>query len=207
MNLIVEGEGIFISKHQGRIRLVQESQVVEEVPLIQLKQILVHRIDTGVGISSDVVKLCSEEGIALHFLEKNGMVRASLCAAGLTGTVLTRRAQPLAFSSAKGCEFARAFTCGKLANPLHLLRYLMRSRKDEQPQLCQQLHQAVQAIQDVPGERDRRAGDYCKACLPQRQGQDFRRFSGIAWLYSPQSSRPTAIPAQRQAPGPAPLPG
>ncbi|MBX5450883.1 CRISPR-associated endonuclease Cas1 [Thermogemmatispora sp.] len=152
MNLIVEGKGIFISKHQGRIRLVRGSQVVEEVPLIHLNQILV--IDTGVGISSDVVKLCSEEGIALHFLEKNGMVRASLYAAGLTGTVLTRRAQLLAFSSAKGCELALAFTRGKLANQIHLLRYFMRSRKDEQPQLCQKLHQSAQAIQDLLGEMD-----------------------------------------------------
>ncbi|MBX5455755.1 MAG: CRISPR-associated endonuclease Cas1 [Thermogemmatispora sp.] len=76
MNLIVEGKGIFISKHQGRIRLVQGSQVVEEIPLIHLKQILV--IDTGVGISSDVVKLCSEEGIALHFLEIGRPGRSAL---------------------------------------------------------------------------------------------------------------------------------
>jgi CRISPR-associated protein Cas1 len=147
MDLIVEGKGLFISKHQGRIRVMQDTKVIQEVPLIHLKQIMI--IGNGVGFSSDVVKLCGEEGIPLHFLHRNGLVSAALYAAGLTGTVLTRRAQLLAFTSERGPIIARAFTRGKLLNQIQLLRYFAKSRKDEEPALADSLLEGARAIADL----------------------------------------------------------
>jgi CRISPR-associated protein Cas1 len=146
MELLVEGKGLFLSKHQGRIRVVQGKKVMQEIPLIHLKQILI--VDNGVGVSSDVVRVCAEEGIPLHFLRSSGTVTASLYAAGLTGTVQTRRAQLLATTSPRGALAARAFTCGKLANQANLLRYFAKTRKDDQPLVYQHLQSHVQEIND-----------------------------------------------------------
>ena len=74
--------------------------MVTEVPLIHLDQVLI--VDNGVAISSDVVRACSEEGIPIHFLGSRGNAIASLYSAGLIGTVLTRRAQLLAYENAMG---------------------------------------------------------------------------------------------------------
>src|SRR5436305_8857667 len=96
MELIVEGKGSFLGKHQGRLRVMQERKTITEVPLIHLKQVII--VDGGVSISSDVIRTCSEEGIPIYFLSGRGVAIASLYSAGLTGTVMTRRAQLLAYA-------------------------------------------------------------------------------------------------------------
>src|SRR5437762_4942022 len=97
MDLIVEGKGLFIGKHQGRICVSQQQKTLQEMPLNHLQQIVV--VDSGVSISSDVVRVCSEEGIPIHFISKHGGTLGSLYAAGLNATILTRRAQLLAYTT------------------------------------------------------------------------------------------------------------
>jgi len=128
MELIVEGRGSFVGKHQGRLRVTREQKTVTEVPLIHLDQVIV--VDSGVAISSDVVRTCVEEGIPIHFLSKSGRAIAALYSAGLTGTVLTRRAQLVAYEDARGVALARAFVAGKLENQANLLRYMAKYRKE-----------------------------------------------------------------------------
>ena len=112
MDLIVEGKGLFLGKHQGRLRLSREGKTVSEAPIIHLQQVII--VDTGVAISSDVVKTCAEEGIPIHFLSAGGRSLAGLYSAGLTGTVLTRRAQLSAFEDERGLALALAFVKGKI---------------------------------------------------------------------------------------------
>lgn len=137
MELIVEGKGTFLGKHQGRLRVTREQKLVTEVPIIHLKHVLI--VSTGVSISSDVVRTCSEEGIPLHFISSRGDAVASLYSAGLTGTVLTRRAQLLAYESKKGILAAKAFISGKLENQANLLRYIAKYRKESNPAAYEQL--------------------------------------------------------------------
>src|SRR5262249_51322855 len=119
MELIVEGHGVFVSKHQGRLRVSKDKSVVNEAPLIHLHQVLL--IGSGIGISSDAIRACTEEGIPLHFLSGSGSAIAGIYAAGLTGTVATRRAQLLAYTDTRGLALARAFVGGKLENQANLL--------------------------------------------------------------------------------------
>ena len=137
MELVVEGKGAFIGKHQGRLRVTREQKTVTEVPLIHLKQVMI--IDSGVSLSSDVVRVCSEEGIPIHFLDSRGTVLASFYSAGLTGTVLTRRAQLLAYETVVGVKLAKAFVQGKLENQANLLRYMAKYRKETDPSLYEEL--------------------------------------------------------------------
>src|SRR5579859_2277608 len=127
MDLIVEGKGAFIGKHQGRIRVYREQKVTREAALLHLRQIVI--VDSGVSISSDVVQACSEEGIAIHFLGRNGKNTAGLYAAGLVGTVLTRRAQLLAYEGQQSITLGKAFVSGKLENQMNLVRYFGKSRE------------------------------------------------------------------------------
>lgn len=144
MDLIVEGKGLFIGKHQGRIRVYREQKMLQEAPILHLKQIVI--VDRGVGVSSDVIEACSEEGIPLHFMSKTGRNTAGLYTAGLVGTVLTRRAQLLAYTLPQSVTISVAFVTGKIENQLNLLRYLAKSRKEEDE------HELYQSMQLVIGE-------------------------------------------------------
>jgi CRISPR-associated protein Cas1 len=87
-------------------------------------------VDSGVSISSDAIKACCEEGIPIHFLDSRGNAVAGVYSAGLTGTVLTRRAQLLAYENTTGITLAKAFVAGKLENQANLLRYMAKYRKE-----------------------------------------------------------------------------
>lgn len=137
MDLIVEGKGLFLGKHQGRLRLSREGKTVSEAPIMHIQQVII--VDTGVAISSDVVQACAEEGIPIHFLSAGGRSLAGLYSAGLTGTVLTRRAQLGAFEDERGLALAMAFVKGKIENQRALIRYIGKYRKEADPALFEEL--------------------------------------------------------------------
>ena len=147
MDLIVEGKGLFIGKHQGRICVSRQQKTLQEMPLIHLKQIVV--VDSGIAISSDVVRVCSEEGIPIHFISKHGSALAGLYATGLNATVLTRRAQLLAYTTPLGVVVSKAFVTGKIANQANLLRYFAKSRAEEMPALCQEIELVLGDLRDA----------------------------------------------------------
>ncbi|MFL5586065.1 MAG: CRISPR-associated endonuclease Cas1 [Ktedonobacteraceae bacterium] len=157
MELIVEGRGTFLSKHQGRLRVTREKTMVAEVPIIHLDQVLI--IDNGIAISSDVVRVCSEEGIPIHFLSGRGNAFASLYSAGLTGTVLTRRAQLLAYENAVGVTLAKAFVQGKLENQANLLRYMAKYRKETEPALHEEMMLVALEMRDYLYELEQLQAD------------------------------------------------
>ncbi|SRR6266487_691915 len=157
MELIVEGRGTFLAKHQGRLRVSREQKMVTEVPLIHLDRVLI--IDNGVAISSDVVRVCSEEGIPIHFIGSRGNAIASLYSAGLTGTVLTRRAQLLAYENSVGVTVARAFIAGKLENQANLLRYMAKYRKETEPELYEEMMLVALEMRDYMYELEQIEAD------------------------------------------------
>ncbi len=146
MDLYVDIRGGFISKHQGRLRVSKDRERLQEAPLIHLRQVLVG--GGGVSISSDAVRACSEEGIPIHFLSPSGTPYASLYSAGLTGTVLTRRAQLRAYDDERGAALARAFTMGKLQNQANLLRYAAKYRKETDRAVYEALTAAAAEVVD-----------------------------------------------------------
>src|SRR5450755_1492125 len=147
MDLIVEGKGLFIGKHQGRICVSRQQKTLQEMPLIHLKQIVV--VDSDIAISSDVVRVCSEEGIPIHFISKHGSALAGLYATGLNATVLTRRAQLLAYTTPLGVVVSKAFVTGKIANQANLLRYFAKSRAEEMPALRQEIELVLGDLRDA----------------------------------------------------------
>jgi CRISP-associated protein Cas1 len=147
MELIVEGRGTFLSKHQGRLRVSREQKMVTEVPLIHLERVII--VDNSIALSSDVVRVCSEEGIPIYFMSNRGQAIASLYSAGLTGTVLTRRAQLLAYENERGVQVAKAMIAGKLENQANLLRYIAKYRKETEPALHEELMLVALEVRDA----------------------------------------------------------
>ncbi len=157
MDLIVEGKGIFLGKHQGRLRVSQQGKTLCEAPIIHLNQVVI--LDTGVGVSSDVFLICAEEGIPIHFFEADGRPVAGVYSAGLAGTVLTRRAQLGAFLDARGVQLAQAFVGGKIENQRALLRYIGKYRKEADPDLFQELTLVAGELGDHVAEAQALTGD------------------------------------------------
>src|SRR2546421_10063338 len=147
MELIVEGPGLFVGKHQGRLRVSRDKATLNEAPLLHLRQVVL--VGGGIGISSDAVRACSEEGIPIHFLSSSGTAVAGLYAAGLTGTVATRRAQLLAYTDRRGAELARRFVMGKIENQAVLLRYMAKYRREAHPDLHRELELMALELRDA----------------------------------------------------------
>ena len=143
-NLIVEEFGAFISKHSERLIVTKGDEKLAQAPLLHLETVLI--ANHGVSISADAVKECAERGIPIHFVSGSGNAYASMYSAGLTGTVLTRRAQLAAFNTARGLQLAIAFAQGKLSNQANLLKYMSKYRKESAPEVFEILRAAAEKI-------------------------------------------------------------
>src|SRR6266508_3393151 len=147
MHLIVETYGTFVAKHQGRLRVTKDKQRLAEVPIMHLEQVLI--CSDGVGISSDVVRACAEEGIPIHFLNGvDGDDYGTLVASGLTGMALTRRAQLRAYEDERGLALAKAFASGKIQSQANMLRYAAKYRKETDAELYAALTLAATEVLD-----------------------------------------------------------
>ncbi|MDY7078251.1 MAG: CRISPR-associated endonuclease Cas1 [Chloroflexota bacterium] len=144
--LIVDEYGAFIGKHSGRLRVTKDKQKLAEAPLLHLEQVLV--TGQGIGLSADVVRACCSGGIPIYFVDGRGRPYAALYAAGLTGTVLTRREQLLAYTDRRGLELAIAFAQGKITNQAGFLRYVAKYRQEADPELFQELRWCADEVRD-----------------------------------------------------------
>ena len=151
--LVVESYGARISKHSQRLRVIVKDEVQTEAPLIYLCQLILK--GRGISLSSDVILACAERGIAIHVVAGVGTnAGASLYTAGLTGTVVTRRAQLIAYNDHRALAVAGAIALAKLHNQAHLLNYYARSRKDDQPELALELRRLAREIIGHQAELD-----------------------------------------------------
>ena len=155
-NLIVEEFGAFIGKHSERLVVTKGDETLMQAPLLHLESVLI--AGNGVSISADAVKECAERGIPIHFVSGTGNAYASLYGAGLTGTILTRRAQLEAFRTSRGLKIAIEFARGKIQNQANLLKYMGKYRKETAPDLFDLLRGRAELIeqhaQDVERSQD-----------------------------------------------------
>lgn len=117
----------------------------------------------GVGISSDVIAECAERGIPIFFCNPSGHTYGTVYAAGLGGTILTRREQLYAYGDQRGRDAALAFAAGKIENQAITLRYMAKTRKESAPDAYEQLCQADMAILDHLASLERLDGETVEA--------------------------------------------
>ncbi|MGC9371611.1 MAG: CRISPR-associated endonuclease Cas1 [Paracoccaceae bacterium] len=142
--LVVDEYGAYVGKHSNRITVRKKGEVLEEAPVMFLDHVLI--LGRGVSISADAVALCAGQGIPVHYLSHTGKPYGALYAAGLGGTVQTRRAQYLAYDDHRGVALAAAFAEGKIRNQSRLLKYLAKSRKTRAPAVYDFLRSASRAV-------------------------------------------------------------
>jgi len=156
-HLIVDQYGAFIGKYSGRLRVTKDKKKLAEAPLLHLEQVVV--TGRGIGLSADAIQACCTAGIPIYFVDGRGRPYAALYAAGLTGTVLTRREQLLAYTDRRGLELAVTFARGKITNQAGFLRYIAKYRQETDPELHQELRWCADEVRDHLEELRHLKGD------------------------------------------------
>jgi len=158
-HLYAETFGTHIGKYSKRLKITQKGQTLAEAPLLHLQSVQV--LSRGISISADAIQACCGRGIPIVFLTDNGRTYASLYAAGLTGTVITRREQLLAYYDERGVKIAVTVAHGKIQNQESTLRYLAKNRKTSSPEVYEYLTEAANALRDSCAALDRLAQPNC----------------------------------------------
>jgi len=145
-HLVVDQYGAFVGKHSGRLRVTKGKNKLTEAPLIHLEQVLI--TGQGIGLSADAIRACCMAGIPIYFVDQRGRPYAALYSAGLTGTVLTRREQLLAYADRRGLDLAVSFARGKITNQAGFLRYVAKYRQGTDADLYQELRSHADEVRD-----------------------------------------------------------
>jgi CRISPR-associated protein Cas1 len=173
-HLIVEETGAYVGKHQGRLQVRQGREILQQAPLMHLEQVIVS--GKAVSFSAEAVAACAGQGIPIHFVSFQGTPYASLYAAGLTGTVQTRRAQILAYTDWRSVHLALAIARAKLKNQAALLRYIAKYRKETEPTLYQELRLLSLEVED----HEARLADFKEAAQIEAVRSDLLGLEGRA---------------------------
>ncbi len=150
MELLVSNYGSFLGKKSERLVLKENGKVVNEIPFHDLEQVT---IDTpGASLSTDLIRECVEHGVQISFLTPAGKPFAKLVSPYLTGTVITRREQLLAFTDVRGVALAKFFVEGKLKNQINVLKYFSKYRKSVDRELFAAVYTRINQIEQISAQ-------------------------------------------------------
>ncbi len=176
-HLIADTFGTHIGKYSERLKITQANETLAQAPLIHLKSVLV--ASRGVSVSADALEACAERGIPVFFVNGQGTAYATVYASGLIGTVMTRRAQLLAYYDRRGVEAAVAMAAGKIANQAATLKYLAKTRKESYPEIYQELHLCAGEVLDCLANLDQigiSCLDDARPAIMAAEGQAAKRY-------------------------------
>jgi len=149
-HILVSDRGSFIGKKGERLVVKRGGDLVVEVPFRDLEQVSI--LSSGVSLSTDAVRECARQGIQLNFVSGSGEPYAKLVSPALTGTVITRREQLLAYLDSRGVEFAKATVAGKLHNQANVLKYFAKHRRQADPDLYGRLYDGAGKLEALREE-------------------------------------------------------
>ncbi|MCL6451018.1 MAG: CRISPR-associated endonuclease Cas1 [Acetobacteraceae bacterium] len=161
VHLVVSEPGSFLGKKSERLVVRRDSQTVAEVPFHDLEQVTVD--SGGVSISTDAIRECVERGIHINLLTSAGQPYAHIASPVLTGTVVTRREQLLAYLDERGLELSKLLVGGKIANQASLLKHYTRRRKHADAEAYLRLTEALGKLDELRA----RAAEVKGACIDE----------------------------------------
>lgn len=142
--LYILTRGTTLRRDHLTIRVELERQTKLSVPIHQLESVAVFGMS---HVTSGVLQLCAEHGVAISFLTESGRLLSRLDAPG-SGNVLLRRTQfRWADDPGHRAEIARAIVAGKVHNARNLL--LRAARETDVAEDQQTLQAAIQRLADV----------------------------------------------------------
>jgi len=139
--------GMTLSKKSECLVVKEKGKAVMEVPFRDLTQITI--ASNGVSLSTDVVRECVEFGVQINFLSSSGKPYAKLTSPHLTGTVITRREQIMAYLDGRGLFLAKCFVEGKLKNQTNLIKYFAKYRRSSDAALYEALYAVVSYLENT----------------------------------------------------------
>ena len=151
-HLVADEFGSHVGKYSERLKVTKKGKTLVQAPLLYLQSVMI--TNKGVSVSAEAIRACTEKGIPIHFLSYRGTPYASLYSAGLTGTVMTRRAQLMAYHDERAVRLAVAFANGKIENQASLLKYVAKYRKEKEPEMFDALRLLVDDVRQHVGELD-----------------------------------------------------
>lgn len=160
-HLIADTFGTFIGKHHQRLRITRQQETLTEAPLMHLRSVQV--VSNGISVSADALEACCEQGIPIFFMDAIGRCYASVYAAGLGATVLTRRQQLMAYNDDRGLMIAKAVTAAKLHNQAVTLKYMAKNRKETAPEIYHELRSTAEAIRNAQYEIEMLEGNHIES--------------------------------------------
>ena len=156
-HLIADTFGSHVGKYSERLKVTKKNETLMQAPLLHLRSVTI--TSRGVSISADALEACCERGFPIFFLDHLGENYASIYAAGLTGTVLTRREQLLAYHDARGKAFVLALSEAKIHNQAANLKYLAKTRAERDPAAHQELRLCAGEVMDMTENLRRLTGE------------------------------------------------
>jgi group II intron reverse transcriptase/maturase/CRISPR-associated endonuclease Cas1 len=124
--VFVSSPGSFVGKQGAGIIVRKERRIVAEIPVIKLKSLTVAA--HGIALSSDVINLCVEKNIPIHFVNSFGNICAvATSPGGASSDIAVLQIQKRDLPT--GLTLARMFVYGKLKNQFSLLKYHGKYRK------------------------------------------------------------------------------
>ena len=124
-DLIVTTPGHFIGKRGERVIVRINQNLVTEVPAIRLTGLTIGA--RGVAISGDVIELCMDKDIYIHFIDGAGRVIAVIRPpGGSSGEISLLQLKER--NTKRGLDLAKMFVLGKAKNQLALLKYYHKYR-------------------------------------------------------------------------------
>lgn len=165
MQVLVSNYGSFLGKKSERLVVKENNKVVMEVPFHDLEQITIET--SGASLSTDLIKECMEHGIQINFLSSQGKPYAKLSSPNLTGTVITRREQILAYLDRRGIQISKTFVEGKIKNQISTLKYFAKYRKTQDMELFNQIYQGISQMENNLNELK----DIQGTCIDDVRGQ------------------------------------
>ena len=146
MELILSTPGVFAGVSQNRILLKKGGRVIHSMPRRNLKNISI--ISRGIALSSNLVEYCSENDIAIHFLNYNGSPYAQFVSPVFV-RAKTGLAQLKSLENGIAQVFIKASISGKMKNQINLLKYYNKYRKNTDPDFAQRLNKNINALNNL----------------------------------------------------------
>lgn len=187
-HLLADTFGSHIGKYSERLKLTQNRETLSQAPLLHLQAVYI--LSRGVSISADAIECCAERGIPIFFIGSGGRCYSTLYASGLVGTVLTRRAQLLAYYDERAVYLACEMASAKIHNQAATLKYMAKNRKESAPQIFEALRLSAGEVLDVTAELDRIMDDDIENSRQQImgiEGQAARRYWEAVRLVIPET--------------------
>jgi len=126
MQLIIDDYGTFVGKSGNRF-IVEQKEKKDEFSADTVDQIIVLKASS---ISTDAVKLATENNIDIVYLDHFGMPYARIYPCKLGGTTYTRRKQAEITSTPKAFRLGKAIVQAKIKNQVYLLKSLEKTREN-----------------------------------------------------------------------------